>query len=94
MLEQNGQILLTDFQKNFVENVVNKGNALPFRIPEGITLVMVDLDTGKISDFKKNKFIYESFKTENIGKPRLELIIDKDKNIYNYTNRERILKFY
>ena len=80
--------------KSFIENVVTKEEALPFKVAEGISLVMVDLETGYPSNMKSKKIIYESFKTEGINKSGVELFFNKDRYIYNDKSRKKILKFY
>ena len=52
--------------KKFVKNAVKKKDALPFKIPKNINLVMVDAETGLKPNEKHKKIIYESFKlTDN-----------------------------
>ena len=51
--------------KKFVERVVKKKDALPFKVPKNINLVMVDLETGLPPNASTKNVIYESFKPED-----------------------------
>ena len=51
--------------KKFIENVVKKKDALPFKIPKTINLAMVDLETGLQPNASTKKIIYESFKPKD-----------------------------
>ncbi len=81
--------------KQFVKNVVKKKDALPFRVPKNINLVMVDAETGMQPDNNTKKVIYESFKTEDNFIVSLEKMFNKDKlNINNPESRKKVLSFY
>ena len=80
--------------KNFMKNIVLKKDARPFKIPNGITLVMVDSKTGLPADINTKKMIYESFKSSSLDEAKLELKINEVMNIYSNKKREKILKFY
>ena len=75
--------------KSFIKRAVKKENTRPFKIPEKITLMVVDSQTGKKVSFNSKKTIIESFKSEKI---------DQNFNV-NLKNNNRfknnnILKFY
>ena len=81
--------------KTFVKRVIKKKEALPFRIPKSINLVMVDADTGLLPNLNTKKIIYESFKSEN------NFIVDLEKrsnkstlDFYDSDNQKNILRFY
>jgi len=81
--------------KKFVKKAVKKKEALPFKVPKNINLVMVDLQTGLQPNKKTKKIIYESFKTKN------NLIFDYEKTFNTSTlefndseNQKTVLKFY
>jgi len=81
--------------KKFVKSVIKKREALPFRIPKNINLVMVDADTGLLPNLNTKKIIYESFKSED------NFIVDLEKrsnkttlDFYDSDNRKNILRFY
>ncbi len=81
--------------KTFVKRVIKKKEALPFRIPKSINLVMVDADTGLLPNLNTKKIIYESFKSED------NLIVDLEKrsnkstlDFYDSDNQKNILRFY
>tara|TARA_B100000745_G_scaffold249443_1_gene171476 strand:+ start:489 stop:2843 length:2355 start_codon:yes stop_codon:yes gene_type:complete len=81
--------------KTFVKRVIKKKEALPFRIPKNINLVMVDADTGLLPNLNTKKIIYESFKSED------NFIVDLEKrsnkstlDFYDSDNQKNILRFY
>ena len=81
--------------KTFVKRVIKKKEALPFRIPKSINLVMVDADTGLLPNLNTKKIIYESFKSED------NFIVDLEKrsnkstlDFYDTDNQKNILRFY
>ena len=81
--------------KTFIEKVVKKKDARPFKIPKNINLVLVDAETGMKADINTKKVIYESFKTKDNFMVILEKSLNKDKlGFYDSANRRRILRFY
>ena len=81
--------------KKFVQNVVTKKNARPFKIPKNINLVMVDTETGLPPRKNAKNVIYESFKPEDNFMTELEKYSNKDKlGFDNLENVRLILKFY
>ena len=75
--------------KSFIKKAVKKENTRPFKIPENITLMVVDSQTGKKVSFASKKTLIESFKTEKIEQ-NININI-KNNNRFNNNN---ILKFY
>ncbi len=74
--------------KNFVETAVKKSEARPFKVPEGITMMVVDPLTGQKANLSSKKTIPEAYKSINV--------ID-GKILYSNNNRldlNNILKFY
>ena len=81
--------------KKFVESVVKKKEALPFKIPKNITLVMVDSETGLKPNKNTKKIIYEAFKLEDNFIANLENLSNKDKlGFYDSENKKKVFKFY
>ena len=81
--------------KKFVQEVVKKNEAYPFKIPKTINLVMVDQETGIPSNDNKKNIILESFKQNDDFKSELEKLFNKDRlGLYDYENKRKILKFY
>ena len=81
--------------KKFVKRVVIKKEALPFRVPKSINLVMVDLDTGLQPDSNSKKIIYEAFKTKDNFFINLEKHSNKTTlDLYNSRNHKTIFRFY
>ena len=75
--------------KNFVELAVKKENTRPFKVPEKITMMVVDSMSGKKVNFNSKKTLIESFKTD-----KLEDNIDVSEKINNRFNNNNILRFY
>jgi penicillin-binding protein 1A len=72
----------------FVKNAVKKSDARPFKVPDDITLMVIDYTTGEKAKFTSKNTIIESFKSKNVldGK-----IITSNSNRLDTNN---ILKFY
>ena len=75
--------------KSFIKEAVKKENTRPFKIPENITLMVVDSQTGKKVSFGSKKTLIESFKTGKI-----EQNIDVNLKNNNRFSNNNILKFY
>ena len=81
--------------KKFVEKVIKKKDALPFKVPNTINLVMIDVETGLQANNDTKKAIYESFKAEDNFIVGLENSSDKNRlGEYDSNNQGEILKFY
>ncbi len=75
--------------KKFLELALKKENTRPFKVPEKITMMVVDSITGKKVNFNSKKTLIESFKTEE-----LEDNIDISEKINNRFKNNNILRFY
>ena len=74
--------------EEFVKKAIKKSDARPFKVPEKITLMVVDPNTGNKAKFSSKNTIIESYKSKNI--------ID-GKVLYLNNNRldtNNILRFY
>ena len=81
--------------KRFVQNVVKKKEALPFKVPKNINLVIVDAETGLTPNDNTKKMIYESFKTGDNFIVSLEKLSNKDRlSFYDSENQKTTLRFY
>ena len=81
--------------KKFVKNVIKKRDALPFKIPKNINLVLVDVETGLLANTNTKNAIYESFKSTDNFRADLENTFNKDRlGFYDSENERAILKFY
>ena len=81
--------------KKFVEKVVKKKDALPFKIPKSINLVMVDAETGLQPNNNTKKVIYESFKPTDNFMVSLEKMSNKDRlGFYDSESKKEVLRFY
>ena len=54
--------------KSFIKKAIKKENTRPFKVPEDITLMVVDSQTGQKVSFTSKKTIIESFKSEKINR--------------------------
>ena len=74
--------------EEFVKKAVKKVDARPFKIPDEITLMVVDPNTGNKAKFSSKNTIIESYKSKNISNGKI---------LYSNNNRldtNNILKFY
>lgn len=74
--------------ENFVKMAIKKSDARPFKVADGITMMVVDPSTGEKANFNSKNTIMEAYKSENI----------KDGKILNLNNNRletsNILEFY
>tara|TARA_B100000963_G_scaffold357046_1_gene378382 strand:- start:80 stop:2422 length:2343 start_codon:yes stop_codon:yes gene_type:complete len=75
--------------KSFLNRAIKKENTRPFKIPENITLMVVDSLTGQKVSFASKKTLIESYKSERIDKNFDFNLKNKDR-----LNNNNILKFY
>ena len=80
--------------KDFIVNSITKKDAVPFKVPEGIVMLVVDPVKGTKLDSNSKKMIYEAFKDKDIDNLN-------NKNFYNSyifdsigNNKKVINKFY
>ncbi len=74
--------------KNFIQSAIKKSEARPFKVSEGITMMVVDSSTGQKAKFTSKNTIHEAYKSKNV----IDGVI-----IYSNNNRidtNNILKFY
>ena len=64
--------------ENFVKKAVKKSDARPFKVAEGITMMVVDPITGQKAKFSSKDTIMEVYKSKNVinGKVFIQIIID------------------
>ena len=75
--------------KSFIQNTIKKENTRPFKVPQDLTLMVVDFETGKKVNFSSKKTIIESFKSKNILDN-----FDLSKKNNNRFNNYNVLRFY
>ncbi len=75
--------------KSFIKSALKKENTRPFKVPENITMMVVDSKTGKKVSFASKKTLIESFKSDKV----LEKT-NISKKINNRFNNNNILRFY
>ncbi len=74
--------------KEFVKKAVKKSDSRPFKVPQNITLMVIDADTGEKAKFSSKNTIIESYKSKNVQDGNV-LYSDNDRLDLN-----NILKFY
>ncbi|WP_075522807.1 penicillin-binding protein 1A [Candidatus Pelagibacter communis] len=74
--------------EEFVKKAIKKSDARPFKVPDDITLMVVDPNTGNKAKFSSKNTIIESYKSKNIHDGKI---------LYSNNNRldtNNILRFY
>ena len=74
--------------KEFVKKAVKKSESRPFKVPQNITLMVIDPNTGEKAKFTSKNTIIESYKSENVLNGKV-LYSDNDR-----LDTNNILKFY
>ena len=85
--ETGSKIALPIF-KNFIKSAIKKSDARPFKVANGITMMVVDPSTGQKAKFSSKDTILEAYKSKNV----IDGVI-----LYSNNNRldsNNILKFY
>ena len=75
--------------KDFVKRAIKKKDARPFKVPSGISMMVIESITGKKADFGSKETIIEVFKKEKIDN---DLILFE--NINSRLDDNNILRFY
>ena len=69
---ETGSSIAVPIFKDFLLSYYNEKKALPFKIPKGVELIQVNVDTGEVSlDARDDKTIYEAFRKSD------KLVLDK-----------------
>ncbi len=74
--------------KNFIKSAIKKSDARPFKVADGITMMVVDSSTGQKAKFSSKDTILEAYKSKNVVDGMI---------LYSNNNRldsNNILKFY
>ena len=74
--------------EDFVKKAVKKSDAKPFKVPNDITLMVVDPITGEKAKFSSKNMIVESYKSKNITDGKILYLNN------NRLDANNILKFY
>ena len=74
--------------REFVKKAVKKSDSRPFKVPQNITLMVIDPNTGEKAKFTSKNTIIESYKSENVLNGKV-LYSDNDR-----LDTNNILKFY
>ncbi len=74
--------------ENFIKKAIKKNDARPFKVSEGITLMVVDALTGQKAKFSSKDTIMEAYKSKNVVEGKV-LYSNNDR-----INSNNILRFY
>ena len=74
--------------ENFIKKAVKKSDARPFKVSDGITMMIVDSQTGQKANFSSKDTIMEAYKSVNVVDGKV-LYLNK-----NRLDKNNILKFY
>ena len=74
--------------ENFVKKAVKKSDARPFKVPNGITMMVVDPITGDKAKFSSKNTIVEAYKSTNVINGKVLY------SNYDRLDKNNILKFY
>ena len=71
-----------------LKNSVKKENARPFKVPQGIKMLVVNSSSGKRASYNDESIIIEAFKEKDLVNNKIQY-----GNI-DYISKENIYKFY
>ena len=74
--------------EEFVKKAIKKSDARPFKVPENITLMVIDPKTGNKAKFSSKNTIIESYKSKNVSNGNILYLNN------NRLDTNNILKFY
>ena len=74
--------------ENFIKKAVKKSEARPFKVPEDMTMMVVDPLTGEKAKFTSKNMIVESYKSKNVINGK---VLYSDNNRLGSNN---VLRFY
>ena len=74
--------------EEFVKKAVKKSDSRPFKVPQNMTLMVIDPNTGEKAKFTSKNTIIESYKSKNVLDGKV-LYLDNDR-----LDTNNILKFY
>ena len=74
--------------ENFIKKAVKKSDARPFKVSDGITMMIVDSSTGQKANFSSKDTVMEAYKSSNVVDGK---VLYSNKNRLDKNN---VLKFY
>ncbi len=74
--------------KHFVKNAVKKDSARPFKIPQGIKMLVVNSNTGERASYSDDSIIIEAFKVKDLVNNKIQY------GNVDYISKQNIYKFY
>jgi len=85
--ETGSKVALPIFEE-FVKKAIKKSDARPFKVADGITMMVVDSSTGQKAKFSSRDTIIEAYKNKNVINGKVLYLND------NRLDSNNILKFY
>ena len=76
--KETGSSVAVPIFQDIIGQYLNFNKSLPFRVPDGIELIKIDLDTGKIITSNDNNTIYEAFGKNDKISPYGETLIGSE----------------
>tara|TARA_B100000700_G_scaffold312803_1_gene396956 strand:+ start:1713 stop:4049 length:2337 start_codon:yes stop_codon:yes gene_type:complete len=74
--------------KDFVKNTVKKESARPFKVPQGIKMLVVNSKTGERASYSDDSIIIEAFKEKDLVNNKIQY------GNVDYISKDNIYKFY
>ena len=74
--------------RSFVKNAVKKESARPFKIPQGIKMLVVNSNTGERASYSDESIIIEAFKEKDLVNNKIQY------GNVDYISKDNIYKFY
>ncbi len=74
--------------KNFAKNTIKKENARPFKVPQGIKMLVVNSITGERASYNDDSIIIEAFKEKDLVNNKIQY------GNVEYISKNNIYKFY
>ena len=74
--------------KDFVKNAVKKESARPFKVPQGIKMLVVNSKNGERASYNDESIIIEAFKEKDLVNNKIQY------GNVDYISKENIYKFY
>jgi penicillin-binding protein 1A len=76
--KETGSSVAVPIFKKIINEYLAENNSLPFRVPQGIELIKIDLNTGKIIINENSNTIYEAFGKNDKLNPNSETLIGSE----------------
>ena len=74
--------------RSFVKNAVKKESARPFKVPQGIKMLVVNSNTGERASYSDESIIIEAFKEKDLVNNKIQY------GNVDYISKDNIYKIY